>query len=1055
MDGLLARSPADPAASYRRAMFWSDMGRKREALTALDALLATDPTNSAYRRGRAKVLSDLGRSAEAVGEWKTLTRTETDAQSLMNLGWAYWHDKDYDAAWKIASVLVKLDENNPAFLRFMANLEIERMDYPEALRHAQRAETLNPGDRDAKLILSKALFRMQKENAAMAILEKLFAKNPDNAAVKYRWAEFLGRTGRYDEAVLYFDQLIKADPLNETYQLDRAMALYEKGSFDAAVAGWQALAALKTPNPVAVRRLRDDAFNRRDWDGAVAWQKKIIAENPSDPVGWEKLSRIEIAMKQPARALRAAEGSISADPVAINAYYLKSEILETLKEWPEAQAAYEDVVRGNPNSIRAFDGLSYMQDAQGDYRGALGNLARIDALTAPFVSPYQDIHRAALLANLGHHAQAHALLKKLEGDTQTVIPVLLYHGISEFDRSDSIPRDNLRRQLTALKNSGYTTMTVSQLDRVFQGQAQLPVKPILITFDDARTDSFENADPILKDLGMRATMFVHISKLRKPHFHASPEDIARWAATGRWEMQAHGSQAHDPMPIDAFGRKGHFLPNRMWLTAENRLETLPEYRARLDTDYAQAKKGVEDMLPDTKVVAFAYPYGDYGQSDFSNTPEAAGINRALVKKHFHMAFVQEQYGINTLSSNPMDLQRYEVPRYMTAEQLLSHLVMSDPRIQAELLEAQMWLQANQLGQAQALYSDLASRGIDEARVWADQGIAFQKGGDLSYAQNLFARAAAQEPDKDGPGGELDARLLDQYAHAAAPVATIDAQRFTDSDTNAVTKVLARGEGTAGPVRLGAWVGRGDYWDRLNPNADLGHIRSVEGGAQLHWFAVPKLDFDGLYSRRAFSGGASGVADIYALAASFQALPSLRMAVRDGMANVETAAAIRASRRSHTDGAGLVWDPALNWTAGADYDQTRYNDDNRERDLRLRVTKRFSERVAFGVAYFNGDSNSRQPDYYTPRGLNQYTGVLTLHQALGEINPRTGQSPVEGQIQYEAGYGFQPSGSSSVNSVKAVLTGRAFERVTLTVDAQYAQSPLYISRLLDGAVAVKF
>jgi tetratricopeptide (TPR) repeat protein len=1056
LDRIIARFPDDSGAVYRRAVYRSELGRKREALASLDALLAADPSNSSYRRSRAKVLSELGREDEAVDEWKSLTRRETDAQSLMNLGWVYWREKNYDAAWEVASTLLKLDDKNPAFLRFSANLEIERMNYPEGLRLAQTALSLAPGDRDAELTVAKALFRMQRVKEAMVILEKLIVQYPDNTAVQYRWAEFLGRTGRGDEALPFLDRLIKADPANETYRLDRAGVLYDKGDFDGAVAGWTALASQKTPNMAAVRRLRDDAFSRKDWVAAVAWQEKVIADNPSDPMGWEKLSKMYGARKQWAKALWAAERAISADPVSINGYYLKSESLEQLKNWPAAQAAYEDVVRSNPNSLRAYDGLSFMLDAQGRYRGALKNIDRIEALTAPYASPYLEIHRASLLANLSRFSKAHALLKRLEEDPRTPIPVLLYHGLSPYDRSDSIPQANLRSQMAALKKKGYQTMTVSELDRVFQGKARLPAKPILITFDDGRTDTFENADPVLREMGFRATMFVHVSKLRKPYFHASPEDIQKWQATGRWEMQAHGFEAHDPMPIDGFGRKGHFLPNRMWLAGEGRLETQAEYRARIGGEYQKAKQGVEAIVPGQQVVAFAYPYGDYGQSDYSNTPEAATVNRALVKKSFRMAFVQGQYGVNTLASNPLDLERFEVTRDMTADQLMTHLVLSDPRVQAELLEAQMWVQADQVGQAQALYADLAAQGVDEARVWADQGVAFQKGGDISYARNLFSRAAAQETDAEGPGGEEDRKLLAQAAHAAEPTVSAEVQEFTDSDTNVITKEIARGAAVIKSLRLGAWVGHGDYSDRINPAAVLPHIREEEGGLQLDLFPLRTLELDGFYVRRVFMDGASGFADNYSVAAAYQLVPALKLTLRDGMGNVETSDAIEHGVRFHSDGAGVVWDPALTWKANADYDQERYNDANLERDLRLRLTKRFSERLAFGVAYFNGDSTqNREPIYYTPRALNQYTGVLTLNQVVGEINPRTGLAPAEGQLQYEGGYGFQTAGSSFVNSVKATLTLRPFDRVALTLDGSYAQSPLYISRTADAAIKVSF
>jgi len=1055
LDRVLALHPEDRDAAYRKAVFSAELGRKREALASLDRLLEADPSNSAYRHSRAKILTELGRDDEAKREWEGLARREPDVQSLMNLGWIYWREKNYDAAWEIASTLLKLDDKNPAFLRFMANMEIERMNYAEGLRLAQEAARLAPGDRDAELTQAKALFRMQRVREAMVILQKLIGQFPDNVAVQSRWAEFLGRTGRYDDSLPYFDRLVKADPANEVYALDRAGVLYDKGDFDGAVAAWTALALKKNPNIAAVKRLRDDAFNKKDWPAAVAWQEKIIADDPSDPLAWEKLSKIYTAMDLAPEALRAAERAIAADPLSTPAYFMKSESLVHLQDWPAAQAAYEEIVRDQPNSLMGYDGLSYMLDVQGDYRGSLKIVLRMEKLGAPFVSPFQEIHRASLLANLGQFRRARRLLVKLENGP-TPIPILLYHGLSPYDRSDSIPQDSLRRQLAAVKKAGYQAITASELDLIFRGKARLPKKPILITFDDARTDTFENADPVLRELGLRATMFVHVSKLRKPYFHASPEDIRKWQATGRWDMQAHGYEAHDPMPLDGFGRKGHFFPNRRWLAAAGRLETLAEYRARVGAEYEKAKRGVEDIVGGGEVVAFAYPYGDYGQSDYSNTPEAAPINRELVKKSFRLAFVQGQHGVNSLASNPLDLERFEVTRYMTAEQLMSHLALNDPRVQAELLEAQMWVQAGQLGRAHALYDDLAAKGIADARVWTDEGVAFQKGGDIAFAQSLFARAQAQETDAEGPGGEKDRELLAQAAHSAAPTAAAEIQEFTDSDTNQITKEFVRGGGVIRNLRLGGWLAHGDYSDKLNPAAILPHIHSEEAGVQLDWFPLKSLELDGFYARRVFTNGASGFSDNDSIAAGWQALPSLKLNARDGMGNVETPDAILHGIKFHSDGGGAVWDPALTWTGSVDYDQERYDDSNVEQDLRLRLTKRFSDRVAFGVAYYNGDSTQdREPLYYTPRALNQYTGVLTLNQVFGTVNPRTGLAPAEAQVQYEGGYGFQTAGSSFVNSVKAVLTLRPFDPLALTLDAQYAQSPLYISRTFDAALKINF
>ncbi|MCM2304723.1 MAG: hypothetical protein NDJ72_08475, partial [Elusimicrobia bacterium] len=539
------------------------------------------------------------------------------------------------------------------------------------------------------------------------------------------------------------------------------------------------------------------------------------------------------------------------------------------------------------------------------------------------------------------------------------------------------------------------------------------------------------------------------------YFHSGAEDIARWAATGRWDMQAHGTQAHDPMTLDGFGRRGHFLPNRKWLAAEGRLETLSEYRVRIEDDFVRAKRGVEAMVPGHRVTAFAFPFGDYGQNDQSNTAESAGLNQALVKQNFDLAFVQAQQGMNTLESNPTDLKRFSVPRHMTAEGLMSHLALGDPKVQSKLLRAQMWVRAGQLGRADAVFDELKAMGVEEPRVLADRAVVLQRGGDISYARNLFAQAAELEADKDGPAGELSKQRLAQAEHAAAPVASAEVQTFTDSDRNEISKALLRGGGVLKSVRLEGWVGQGEYSDRRDPAAPLPLIRSREGGVQARWFALPGVELDGFYARRDFSWGATGFADNYGLAASWQAIPALRLTLRDGLGNVETAAGIRRSRKFHSNGAGAAWDPALNWRVNADYDQSRYNDSNRQHDVRLRLTKRFSERIAVGAAYYHGESNSSRPDYYTPRRINQYSGLLTLNDLFGEVNPRTGRARAEAQLQYEGGYGLQQEGSRRVHAVRGALGLNLLDDLSLRVGGQYSESPTYISRRADGSLSWTF
>src|SRR5689334_15319048 len=75
---------------------------------------------------------------------------------------------------------------------------------------------------------------------------------------------------------------------------------------------------------------------------------------------------------------------------------------------------------------------------------------------------------------------------------ETEIPVLMYHILIE-GRNDGLSVDPMRfkEQMTALKEAGYNTITVFELDDYLKNGTLLPTKPILITFDDGYISNYE------------------------------------------------------------------------------------------------------------------------------------------------------------------------------------------------------------------------------------------------------------------------------------------------------------------------------------------------------------------------------------------------------------------------------------------------------------------------------------------------------------------------------------------------------------------------------------
>ena len=90
------------------------------------------------------------------------------------------------------------------------------------------------------------------------------------------------------------------------------------------------------------------------------------------------------------------------------------------------------------------------------------------------------------------------------------LPVLMYHKVSE-NKWDAltVTTQQLEQQLCYVVSKGYQFLSTNDLLNYMENKKPLPLKPILITFDDAHISFIESALPIFKKLNMsKITLFV-------------------------------------------------------------------------------------------------------------------------------------------------------------------------------------------------------------------------------------------------------------------------------------------------------------------------------------------------------------------------------------------------------------------------------------------------------------------------------------------------------------------------------------------------------------------
>jgi len=172
------------------------------------------------------------------------------------------------------------------------------------------------------------------------------------------------------------------------------------------------------------------------------------------------------------------------------------------------------------------------------------------------------------------------------------VPILVYHHIMDnYDRGNAlinITPDEFLLHLWALKNNGFTTITFNDYYDYASGIRALPEKPIIISFDDGYLSNYEYGYKMLKDLEMKATIFVITSTMGAtenvtyPHF--SWEQAREMEKSGVVDIQSHSHSHREMQYLDALS-----------LQRELRL----------------SKYLIEKNL-NKEVSVFAYPFGSFG-----------------------------------------------------------------------------------------------------------------------------------------------------------------------------------------------------------------------------------------------------------------------------------------------------------------------------------------------------------------------------------------------------------------------------------------------------------
>jgi hypothetical protein len=253
------------------------------------------------------------------------------------------------------------------------------------------------------------------------------------------------------------------------------------------------------------------------------------------------------------------------------------------------------------------------------------------------------------------------------------VPVIAYPSVGS---NRGLTRAAFARQMEMLQRAGFHAISVQQYARFRGGlPAGLPSRPLLITFDGGRLDSFRSADRVLQRHGFRATMFVVSGEVerRNPDYLTWRELLAM-ERSGRWDVQPQAADGDRLVAVDPSGTPGEFYAYRRYTRSAGK-ETFAAWQERVTRDLFDARDAMVAQGFDP--VSFAVPHGNYGQHG-SNDPRIAPYMRSLLASQFGIAFVANERNDPPYTTRAGDPARYEIHAGTTADDLYAWLRSADP-----------------------------------------------------------------------------------------------------------------------------------------------------------------------------------------------------------------------------------------------------------------------------------------------------------------------------------------------------------------------------------------
>ncbi len=273
----------------------------------------------------------------------------------------------------IGDIMSVLDNNKKAVTYYQKSVAIDPDNVALRLKYARILDKLGQDDvavQEYNTILAKGSDNSEVLYALEKIYTKKLAASPNSAELNTNLGAILQKQKKYDAALTYYKAAETIDPSNVTTRLNMGTLYQQKKDFNSALSAYNSIITLY-PNHLEANLYRAQALKELgEKEEALKAFKKVLSIDPTSQIAKQEMFSLMKSDMTPEEMIKTFSADASVDKSSVNAMYDYAKDLHKNKKYEDAISCYKEVLKYDANNPEVYENIALTYAEMQDFDNA-------------------------------------------------------------------------------------------------------------------------------------------------------------------------------------------------------------------------------------------------------------------------------------------------------------------------------------------------------------------------------------------------------------------------------------------------------------------------------------------------------------------------------------------------------------------------------------------------------------------------------------------------------------------------------------------------------------